>query len=155
MLYGLLVTFMIFMFNSCAPLSKEGYMERCEKFYSEVSQSHMTYSEHDWQKVVEKADVYYDEYYDKFEEELSFKEKMYLQSQLGKMFYYMGLYEIKCGYSDLKQEWNEEIQRLEEESAAVEDYFRNDLVDDLEEMGRATDEFLNELWSDIENILEE
>jgi hypothetical protein len=57
-------------------MSKESYIDRYEAFIEEVSNERDSYTDDDWKDADEKYEKYNKEWYDKFESELSWKEKL-------------------------------------------------------------------------------
>lgn len=76
---------------SCAPLSKDSYMERYAKFMTEVSQNASSYTENDWIKHDKQYYKYSEELYQKFCAELTTSDKLTLAGYKIKYSYYRGL----------------------------------------------------------------
>ena len=78
---GYLFVLLVFAFvlGACdAPETKEAYMEKYEAFVDDVSKNCKEYSEKDWEKAVEKYEKFVGEWYDKFKDEFSTREKIKL-----------------------------------------------------------------------------
>lgn len=139
----------------CAPRTKESYLEKYAEIYDNFYKSHDTFTKEDWNKTEEKINLYSGEYYNKFENELSTKEKMKIYSYKAKFNFYKELNNAKIVCDSLKNEWNidETLNTLEEDFVAVQEYIENDFVNDLEEVGKESEKFINEMISDIEDAL--
>ncbi len=61
---------------SCRPFSKESYLEKYDKFISEVSEKSASYTDKDWEKADEKFKKFNTDWYDHFKEDLTLKEKL-------------------------------------------------------------------------------
>lgn len=72
----IIIAIVIFLIKSAAPFSKEAYLEDYKEFIDEVSDENDTYSEDKWKDIDEKFDKFNEEWYEKFEDELSFTEKL-------------------------------------------------------------------------------
>ena len=68
-----LVTFTV---TSCRPFSKESYLEKYDKFITEVSEKGTKYTEKDWKKADEKYKKFNEDWYDRFKEDLTWQEKL-------------------------------------------------------------------------------
>lgn len=149
------VIIVFIMIVGCAPRTKESYIERCDKYYDNVSKSYKTYTAEDWEKFDRDMALYYEEYYANFEDELSTKEKIKIASQMTKLLYFREMYNIKNAYDSLKQDLNINYTQedFEEDVNSVIEYFENDFVDDMKEIGIETEEFLNDVWSDFEDCM--
>lgn len=72
---AVLVT-VFFVIKNSSPFSKESYLEDYKEFIEEVSNENDTYSDEDWEEADEQFEKFNEEWYAKFEEELSFTEKI-------------------------------------------------------------------------------
>ena len=79
---------LVFCLTSCAPMSKEAYLDDFSDFIKEVAENHESYSAKDWRKASEKYEKFTGDWYDKFEEELSFSEKAKVKAFQAKWLYY-------------------------------------------------------------------
>ena len=72
-----------------------------------------------------------------------------------KLLYFREMYNIKNAYDSLKQDLNINYNQedFEEDVNSVIEYFENDFVDDMKEIGIETEEFLNDVWSDFEDCM--
>lgn len=74
----LIIVALFYVFNSFSPFTKESYLEKYEAFMDKVAEERDTYSDDDWKDADEKYEQFNEEWYDKFESELSWKEKLTL-----------------------------------------------------------------------------
>lgn len=71
------ILLILFVITSCtAPTSKEKYFEKYQSFIEEIKTSHKTFTDDQWVEVDAKYDKLNNEWYQKFEPELLFKEKL-------------------------------------------------------------------------------
>lgn len=71
------ILLIVFIITSCtAPNSKEKYFEKYKSFIDEVNTDYKTYTDDHWTKIEEKYNKFNNEWYQKFEPELLFKEKL-------------------------------------------------------------------------------
>lgn len=131
-----LITFFVV---ACSPMSKESYMERYADFVNEVGQNASNYNEKEWARQDEMCDKYTNEWYEKFEAELTTSEKLRIASYEVKYYYYRGLIksknwlenninsiDLKSSISTLKlfgDEFINSIDQLDEEAAKLDESF--------------------------------
>lgn len=119
---------------ACHPQSKEKYIQRYDEFIENVSNSYNTFSESDWEKQVQKLELYSKQYYEKFQNELTTSEKIKLSMYPIKFYYYMGLVDIKQGYQQLQEDWDEEIDIIKTEIKDLEKYIKEDLLMEIDSL---------------------
>ena len=73
---GVVISSIIFVIKSSSPFSKESYLEDYKEFIEKVSNENDSYSEDDWAETDETFEKYNEEWYNKFEPELSISEKL-------------------------------------------------------------------------------
>ena len=73
---GVVISTIIYVVKSSSPNSKESYLEEYKEFIEKVSDENDSYSEDDWAETDETFEKYNEEWYNKFEPELSFSEKL-------------------------------------------------------------------------------
>ncbi len=143
---NLLGIVMMLMF-SCAPTSKEKYMERLQSFIEEVSLEHKTYTPEDWAKIDEKYEKFAGEWYQKFESELTFTEELKVQKHKLKYAFYKALSEGKTTLDELMQSVDVEGIKKDIDNTA------KDIKDTAEEFVNSID--LDEVKKDMEELGEE
>ncbi len=135
------------MMISCAPTSKENYMEKYVSFLDEVSMEYKDYTPKDWEAMDEKFEKFNGEWYQKYEQELSFKDELKLQGYKMKYAYYRALAEGKSAVDGFV------------ESIDV-DQMKKDVEDAAKEAKKAAEEFVNsidmeQVQKDLEEVGEE
>lgn len=135
------------MMISCAPTSKESYMEKYVSFLDEVSQEYKDYTTEDWGKMDEKFEKLNGEWYRKYEQELSFKDELKLQGYKLKYAYYRTLSEGKSALDGMRE--NIDVEQM-----------KKDVEEGAEEFKKAAEEFVNSIdmkkvQKDLEEVGEE
>lgn len=135
---------------SCSPMTKESYLEDYKKFITEVSSENSTYSESDWQNADKRFNKYRGEWYEKFEDELIWKE----QIVLAKYEVQYNLYKYKESASEIINEVFGSYNDLEKK---VKFYAENDMSDDIDflikqanEIGGSATEMLSKILIDLD-----
>lgn len=149
-LFILLIT--LFMVTSCAPSSKEEYLERYKKFMDEVSENYKTYSPEQWEMANEKFARFNNQWYQKFRPTLTWAEKATIA---GYQFKYQGL-RVAC---ELGTFYDESMKtEMDELRSKVQYYVDNHLEEDLERFleevkvaGKAIYEELKRMADEINN----
>lgn len=145
------ITFSLIVFlSSCAPMTKEAYLQDYEEFINEVSKESSKYSESDWQEVDEKFDKFANEWYKKFEDEFTWKEDLIISKY--KVQY--NLYRHKQKASEFLGELFGSYSDLEKK---VKYYAENNMSDDIDflikqanEAGGSAVDVLNQVLADLE-----
>ena len=83
---------------SCAPMSKESYLDDFASFMNEVAEMSEECSQKEWQKIEARFELYSDKYYEKFKDELTIGDKLVV-----------GGYQAKFKYYQLKHGVNEKL----------------------------------------------
>lgn len=95
---GFLLLLNITTMISCSkPISKEKYLEKYKSFIEEINTDYKTFSEKQWTKAEEKYNKFNTEWYQKFENELSFKEKLTVY----KYQYQFNSIKLKSGFEQM------------------------------------------------------
>lgn len=155
---------MVFMI-SCAPTSKEKYMEKFVSFLDEVSLEYKEYTPKDWNKMDEKFEKLTGEWYHKYEKEMTFKEDMKVQGYKLKYAYYKALAEGKAtfdGFVDsvdvdgIKKDINNAAKDVKE---AAEEFVNSIDMDqvkkDMEEVGEEIVKAAEEVGKTIDSLATE
>ena len=144
--------------TSCSiPLSKESYLEKLDLFVSEVSENYKTYSDKDWEKKTEKFEKFSGEWYEKFKDDFTWKEKIKVAANIAKFSYYKTLSQLSSTAKDLFDTFN-----VKEAKEKVKNYIQNDMGNGLNHFyeealkaGSAAGETLTEILEDLQNNLEQ
>jgi len=121
----ILVTFAVI---SCRPFSKESYLEKYEKFISEISEQSAEYTEKEWLKADEKYKKFNEDWYDRFKEDLTWQEKLTITK-------YTVKYEYNRNKTDAIDFYNNflkgDLVKLKEK---IMYYKENDMDDDIDSL---------------------
>ena len=126
------VMFVAVVLYSCGPMSKESYMENYKEFVDEVGENYKSYSSKDWSDKDEEHEKYYEEWYDRFKGELTFKDKAKLTKYAIKYNSYKGRCvwdEFVGACAEIIAPVSAEIDTLKEQ---IEYYIENDMQEDLD-----------------------
>ncbi len=145
-------TAFIFLLVACNPATKEAYLSDFEKFVERVDKYHEDYNKKDWQWADSRFQKYSEEWYEKFENQLTDKEEV-------------KIFELKLKYTAFKNKNSlEKIYRklikkdVDEAKEKIDDYIEKDLDEDVEklidgatEIGDSAVRVLEEAIEKIEN----
>lgn len=147
---------MVFVMSSCAPQTKESYMENYRQFITEVERDCEGYSEEDWYRADESFDKFRGEYYYLFEDEFDWKDEVVL----AKYVVQYNLSKAKGVSKDFFDLYlNDDIDKMKEQ---VKYYLENEMDDDLEflleqakEIGDSAVSIINEIVEELEIVKNE
>jgi uncharacterized protein YdcH (DUF465 family) len=141
---------LILLITSCAPQSKESYLEDYKEFITEISENNANYTEEDWKNKDEKYEKFTGEWYEKFKDDFIWKDNILLT----KYEFQYNLYKLKGNSSELFDELFKDYDQLKEQ---VKYYSENDMEKDLEfllkeaeEVGKTATETLEEIFKELE-----
>ena len=80
---------------SCAPMSKDSYLDHFASFMNEAAEKCEGCSQKEWQKIEEKFELYSDKYYEKFKDELTAGDKLVVGGYHAKFKYYQLKHGVK------------------------------------------------------------
>lgn len=104
-------------------------MKRYEAFMDEVADNCSTYTPEQWADKTEEFDRLSGEWYHKFKDEMSFREKVVVGAYQVKYAYYYSLGTAK----DVVKSFTEDEQ-LQEWKEQAKEYINNDMEDDLKDL---------------------
>lgn len=145
---GFIAVILVFMV-SCAPISKESYMERYKEFIDEVKKESGEYDDDDWAKADEKYLKYSEEWYLKFESELTMKDEVKIASWNVQYNALRGANALKDVFSlmfdeeeglvsFLREEYSGDVKSMSDDLKAKMAYYKkNQMEDDLNELRKA------------------
>ncbi len=145
-----LIGFLLSLLNSCAPFTKESYLEDYKQFIEEVKKNHENYAKEDWREADEKFNQFSGEWYNDWKDEMTWKEKMivsgyevqynlYKGSSIGKeIFKFFNKKNVK----DLK----EKIKEYKEQNM---DKGIKEIQKQAEEMGEEAVKEINEIFKEL------
>lgn len=153
--FGLILLFVVLL-GSCAPQSKESYLERYKEFIADVSQNYETYSETDWEESLEQYESFSGEWYRMFKDDLTWKE----QVLVGKYEIQYNLLKVKEGsFGFITTFLKDDYEKLKSQ---VEYYYENDMAEDIEflvdqarEIGDSAVSMMTDIIEELEIELEE
>lgn len=149
------------MFFSCAPMSKEAYMERYAEFMAEVAEKASSYTESDWVDVDEEFAQFSNEWYTKFEPELTFSEKMKIAGYQGKYYFYRGTSGIGSTINDILNSSGEILEEAGSEVSSAMKHLEKELEkinvspEEAEKLAKELAKDMEDLENDLENDLED
>lgn len=126
---------LLFLLNfSCAPQSKESYLEDYGKFMNDVAEEKKHFTDKQWAELDEKHEKFTGEWYDKFEEDFTFQDLIVLKKN---EFQYNFTKINKKSSLFLNVFQSKDAELLKER---IKYYKENDMNDDLELLKKQADE---------------
>jgi len=149
-LFTIIQFFILTAIISCStPLTKDAYLDKYENFIVHIKEDSKSFDENTWQEADKKFDTFNNEWYNKFEGELSISEKATILKYQAKYKYYR--FE-----ADFSNSWDkfleEDIEKLKEK---IEYYIENDMEDDLKELREKAEKAGKEAVEKLKKIFEE
>ena len=146
------LTFFVLLGVSCStPASKEKYLKKFDAFVSEVVENHDSYTDEEWEKMTEKYEKFSGEWYDKFKDDFTTKEKISVRAIQAKFNYYLILDQSVSGVKQMFDSFS--VKELNEQ---VQYYINNNMQDDLQKFykdvqkaGKDTEEVLLEILKEL------
>ena len=143
---GFIIAVVAICFVGCAPMSKESYLEGYKDLVEEAGDVFRSCSDSEWQRLESKYQKYSTEYYQKFESELSAKEKFKILGFEAKFTGYRSIRGIKNAFSGDDSVGTTVGEALGDLKGYVED----DLGDDIEDVAKDIKKGAKSLGKDIE-----
>lgn len=152
---NLIALLFVLLVSSCAPKTKEAYLDDYKHFIDKVANERKGYGAVQWKKAKIEFKQYSEEWYQEFENELTVKERLSLAGYGAKFAYYYAMYEAGEAVGDVM----DVLKSSDKKSlkATIENYIENDLDDDLndlykeaEEIGGETLELVKELFDELD-----
>lgn len=148
---GFIIAVVAICFVGCAPMSKESYLEGYKDLVEEAGDVFRSCSDSEWQRLESKYQKYSTEYYQKFESELTAKEKFKILGFEAKFTGYSSIRGIKNAFSGDDSVGTTVGEALGDLKGYVED----DLGDDLEDVAKDIKKGAKSLGKDLEDGLED
>ena len=101
-------------FVSCSPISKDGYLERYDKFITKVQAEYTEYTDADWIALDEEFATLSKVWYAKFQTKLTSDEKSIVTDYEYKYTYYRTLSKGKGVWDALKESYHCDMNRMKE-----------------------------------------
>jgi hypothetical protein len=144
-----MLTILVFI-SSCAPMSKESYMKKYGVFITEISQKYKTYDNKEWNNKNEKYQKFSGEWYEKFKDDFTVKEKITLTSYQVKFNYYRTLTQSSNAIKELF-----DAMKVDEIKEQIQYYIDNNMQDDLQKFYDEARKAGKEIESTVSDILED
>ena len=138
---------------ACAPATKDAYLSDYKAFIERVSEERDGYSDAKWEAVKVEYNRYSDEWYKKFESELSVKERMLLAGYEAKFAYYLAAKETGDAFDDMMESLRS--SDMNELRSQIEEYVKEDMDDDIEELYKEAKKIGGETLKEVEKIFDE
>ncbi|MCK5824660.1 MAG: hypothetical protein KAG96_04565 [Ichthyobacteriaceae bacterium] len=106
-LFKILVLVITLSIISCAPSTKQEYMNSYEEFIADLETNYTEYSESDWEKLDNNMNEFTGKLYDKFKDELTFSDKITLSAYKVKYNSYKAKSSIDKMFENLSKELEE------------------------------------------------
>ena len=140
-----------FVLGACdAPETKEAYMEKFEAFVDDVAKNSKEYSDRDWEKVAEKYEKFVGEWYDKFKNDFTTREKINLTALKVRFNACRAFDKVAGEVKKLFESIN--VDKIKKQ---IQYYIDNDMDDDLKQLIEEAEKAGSEAEKAVEKILEE
>lgn len=134
---------------SCAPQSKKSYFKKYKDFITEIKEKSEEYSDKDWIKANKKFDKFNTDWYNKFEDEFTWKEESILLK-------YKFQYNFKKSKVISKAQFESLIKNdIEQLKEQIKYYSENNMNDDIEFLLDQARDLSETATKTIEDILNE
>jgi len=151
-----LLTAIMLIVVSCAPQTKEAYLEQYKEFIAEVSREFETYTIEDWDKSLEQYERFSSEWFRKFKDEFTWQEQLLV----GKYEIQYNLMRVKNGSANFfENSLEDNFLQLKEQVAY---YYENEMEEDIEflveqakEIGDSAISVMKEILDELEIEMEE
>lgn len=138
---------------ACAPATKEAYLNDYKSFIERVGNERKEYGEAKWAAVRAEYKLYSDEWYKKFEDELTVKERMQVAGYEAKFAYYTAAKKTSEAFDDMM----ESLRSSDKKSlrAKIERYVEKDMEDDIKDLYKEAKKIGGETLEAVEEVLDE
>ena len=130
--------FVTITFMSCVPMSKDSYIRKFGDFTQEVSRNCKSYNVDDWKKMEKKYNAFSGQWYEKYKNTMSMKEKLLVRSYQAKWWYNRGTSVL----NDVV-----EVEQL------IRFYVENDMQSDLQKLYEEAHDIGGETAKTVDEIL--
>lgn len=138
---------------ACAPATKDAYLSDYKAFIERVGEERDGYSDAKWEAVKVEYNRYSDEWYKKFESELSVKERVLLAGYEAKFAYYLAAKKTGDAFDDMMESLrSSDMNGLRSQ---IEEYVKEDMDDDIEELYKEAKKIGGETLKEVEKIFDE
>lgn len=148
----LIVQFLIFLLIiiSCTtPLTKDAYFDKYESFIGQIKEDCKSYDKSAWQEADKKFDTFNNEWYEKFEDELTVSDKATILK-------YQAKYKYFRFEADFSHSWDKLLEEdIEDIKEKIEYYVENDMEEDIKELWEKAEKAGKEAIEKLKEIFEE
>ena len=138
---------------ACAPATKDAYLSDYKAFIERVGEERDGYSDAKWEAVKVEYNRYSDEWYKKFENELTVKERMQVAGYEAKFAYYTAAKKTSEAFDDMMESLrSSDMNGLRSQ---IEEYVKEDMDDDIEELYKEAKKIGGETLKEVEKIFDE
>ena len=144
-----LISLLFLLIFSCAPQTKESYLEDFKEFMNEVEQNHSSYTEKDWLSIDKKYEKFTNEWYKKFEDDFTWKEQLII----GKYQIQYNMYRV----GDESKKMIHELfgQDIDDIKKQLKYYKEHQMDKDIKEVMKQAKSISKEAEKTVKEILEE
>lgn len=151
----LALTAVLMIIGSCAPQTKEAYLEEYKEFISEVSEDYESFTNEDWERSLAEFRHFSDEWYLRFKDELTWKEQL----EVGMYQVQYNLLRVKESSANFFDTYvDDDFKGLKEQ---IEFYYENEMEEDIEflvdqarEIGDSAVSVMKEIFEELEIEME-
>ena len=146
-----LILFGILLFTACAPQTKESYLQDYQDFMQDVKEHYDTYSQEDWKEKDKKFKKFSEEWYDKYKDDLTWKEQL----RLGKYAIQYNVYKLggKSGKS-IDQVFGKDLDELKKQVQYYKDHQMDKDIEDLtkqaQDLGKEAQKTLDDIFKQLD-----
>ncbi len=146
-----LILFALLLLASCAPQTKESYLQDYQDFMQDVKEHYDTYSQKDWEEKDEKFKKFSEEWYEEYKEDLTWKEQL----RLGKYAIQYNVYKLggKSGKS-LEELLGKDLDELKKQVQYYKEHQMDKDIEDLtkqaQELGKEAQKTLDEIFKQLD-----
>ena len=146
-----LILFALLLLASCAPQTKESYLQDYQVFMQDVKEHYDTYSQKDWEEKDEKFKKFSEEWYEEYKEDLTWKEQL----RLGQYAIQYNVYKLggKSGKS-LEEFFGKDLDKLKKQVQYYKEHQMDKDIEDLtkqaQELGKEAQKTLDEIFKELD-----
>lgn len=150
-LFRIVIAAAVILFVGCAPMSKESYLSQYEDLVKEAGDVFRDCSQSKWASLEKRYEKFSTEYYQKFEHELTGKEKFKIIGLEAKFVGYRSIRDIKDAFSG-----DDSVGSTVGDTVGdVKAYLEEDFEDDIKDISKDIEKSVKSLSKDLENGVED
>lgn len=141
----------LFAVVSCDLLTdKDAYLNKYGLFITEIAEIYKTANKKEWEKHVRKYNNFNGEWYNRFKNDFTLKEKIVITSYQAKFNYYRALRHTNSSVKELLETLN-----VDEIKNQIQYYIDNDMHDDIEKLYKEARKTGKDIEKNVSTILHE